>query len=84
MHPQKKNVVAKLRRREEKVRSLIAKAEAQARIDKGERGDGRSRRQVSRIDYKIMADTGGRVAKKEPQRRESNTKKEPRQSAVGT
>jgi hypothetical protein len=73
---QKKNAAARLRRRETKARSLAAKAEAQARIARGERGDGRPRRQVSRIDYKILTNTGGRVAKTPIQHRGATVKRE--------
>jgi len=66
---QNKNEAARLRRRESKAWSLAAKAEAQERIARGERGDGRTRRQVSLIDYKILATTGQRVAKPQAQQR---------------
>ena len=62
---QKKNKVARLRRQEQKTQTLAAKAEARERIARGERGDGRPKRQVSRIDYKVLANTGGRVAKEQ-------------------
>jgi hypothetical protein len=75
---QKMNAAARLRRRETKARSLVAKAEAQARIARGKRGDGRPRRQVSRVDYKTLANTGGRVVKAQVQQRGPTVKREAR------
>ena len=55
---QKNNEAATLRRQEQKTHALVAKAEAGERTTRGERGDGRPKRQTSRIDYQVLANTG--------------------------